>query len=54
MTALKLKAARGQTQDTKQDSTPQNWRKRGPEDKKTGAASLSSAEDIARRNEQDG
>ena len=51
---LKLKAARGQTQDTKQDSTPQNWRKRGPEDKKTGAASLSSAEDIARRNEQDG
>ena len=46
---LKLKAARGQTQDKKQDSTPQNWRKRGPVDKKTGAASLSSAEDSARR-----
>ena len=41
-------------QDTRQVTTPQNWQKRGSEDKKTGAASLSSAEDIARRNELDG
>ncbi len=50
---LSLKAKSGAS-SSQQDTTPLNWRKRSQDEKKTGATAVSTAEDIARRNERDG